>query len=155
MLYYDGELNTHYSDLVKDFSVMQIIKKLEAAGIDVKGIVQERLASSGEGGSGGGLGGIFDLLASLDEKLKPLNLTSVELLQIADDSGLSLEEIAEIYTYLTEEEALARATNTDFSEPMPAKRAMQKRPLPGTPDYYLFFLENWLKEKHVNIYEKD
>jgi hypothetical protein len=155
VLYYDGELNTHYSDLVKDFSVMQIIKKLEAAGIDVKGIVKERLASSGDGGSGGGLGGIFDLLASLDEKLKPLNLTSVELLQIADDSGLSLEEIAEIYTYLTEEEALARATNTDFSEPTPAKRTMQKRPLPGTPDYYLFFLENWLKENHVNIYEKD
>ena len=149
VLYYDGELNTYYSDLVKDFSVMQIIKKLEAAGVDVKGIVRERLAGSDDGGGGG----LFELLASLDEKLAPLNLNTAELLFMADDSGLSLEEIIEIYTYLTEEEAPARATNTDLSEPMPAKHVMQKHPLPGTPDYYQFYLHNWLKENNVNIYK--
>lgn len=152
VLYYDGELNTYYSDLVKDLSVMQIIKKLEAAGIDVKGIVKERLAGSGEGG-GGGIGGIFDLFTLLDEKLAPLNLNTAELLIMADDSGLSLEEIIEIYNYLTEEESPARATTPDLSEPMSAKRTMQKCPLLGTPDYNLFFLHNWLKENNVNIYE--
>ena len=146
VLYYDGELNTHYADLVKDFSVMQIIKKLEAAGIDVKGIVQERLAGSGDGG-----GGLFDLLASLDEKLEPLNLTTLELLQLADDSGLSIEEILEIYSYLTEEESMGRADKSDLSEPTPATVTLQKRPLPGTPDYYLFFMENWLKEKKEEL----
>ena len=152
VLYYDDELNTHYSDLVKDFSVMQIIKKLEEAGIDVKGIVKERLANSGNGGSGGG--GIFELLASLDESLAPLNLTALELLQIADDSGLSLEEIAEIYMYLTEEESAARAETPVLQEPTTPREMKQKRPLPGTPDYYLFFMENWLKENNVNIYKK-
>ena len=152
VLYYDGELNTHYSDLVKGFSVMQIIKKLEEAGIDVKGIVKERIASSGNGGSGGG--GIFELLASLDEQLAPLNLTSFELLQIADDSGLSLEEIAEIYMYLTEETSTARAETPVLQEPTAPREMKQKQPLPGTPDYYLFFMENWLKENNVNIYEK-
>jgi hypothetical protein len=144
VLYYDGELNTHYSDLVKGFSVMQIIKKLETLGIDVKGIVQERIANAGEGGGGG----VLEMLASLDEMLAPLNLTSLELLQIAGDCGLSIEEIMEIYAYLTEEESTARAMSADLSEPMPAKTKMQKRPLPGTPDYYLFFLENWLKESY-------
>lgn len=152
VLYYDDELNTHYSDLVKDFSVMQIIKKLEEAGIDVKGIVKERLANSGNGGSGGG--GIFELIASLDESLAPLNLTALELLQIADDSGLSLEEIAEIYMYLTEEESAARAETPVLQEPTTPREMKQKRPLPGTPDYYLFFMENWLKENNVNIYKK-
>ena len=142
VLYYDGELNTHYYDLVKDASVMQIIKKLEAAGIDVKGIVQERIASAGEGSGSG----IFELLASLDEKLKPLNLTTEEVLLMADDSGLSLEEIIEIYMYLTTEEAEGRAETPVLTEPSEAKAQMEKRPLPGTPDYYLFFLENWLKE---------
>lgn len=159
VLYYDGELNTHYADLVKDFTVMQIIKKLEALGIDVKGIVQERMASSddgeGEGGSGGGIGGIFDLLSSLDEKLEPLNLTTIELLQMADDSGLTLLEIVEIYTYLTTKEDDARAeTPLLQQEPTAVKDMMQKRPLLGTPDYYLFFMENWLKENNVNIRKK-
>ena len=159
VLYYDGELNTHYGDLVKDFSVMQIIKKLEALGIDVKGIVQQLMSSSsgnGEGGSGGssgGAGGIFGLLASLDEKLEPLNLTTVELLQMADDSGLSLQEIIEIYTYLTTKEDDARTQAHIVQEPTAAMNIMQKRPLPGTPDYYLFFMENWLKENNVNIYK--
>lgn len=141
-LYYDGELNTHYADLVKDFSVMQIIKKLEAAGIDVKSIVKERIASAGSSSSGG----IFGLLATLDEKLAPLNLKTFELLQIADDSGLSIEEIIEIYNYLTTEESLARAERPDLSDPMPAESKMKNYPLPGTPDYYLFFLEDWIKE---------
>lgn len=135
VLYYDGELNTHYSDLVKDFSVMQIIKKLEEMGIDVKAIIRERL--NGEGGEGGG--GLFELIAKLNNILEPFNLTAVEVVQMAEDSGLSLQEIAELYAYLTEESE-ARPT----SAPQELK---QKHPLPGTPDYYLFFMENWLKEK--------
>jgi hypothetical protein len=117
---------------------MGIIKKLEANGIDVKGIVQERLAESG--GEGGG--GLFELLEAFDEKLAPLNITTAELLQIADDCGLSLEEIVEIYTYLTGEDGDAAA-----------RLKAPRKPQPGTPDYYLFFLEDWLKENNVNLNE--
>ena len=141
VLYYDGELNTHYSDLVKNLSVMGIIKKLEESGIDVRGIVQERLASSTDGGGGG----LFELLAMLDKQLAPTGFTTLELLQIADDCGLSLEDILAIYAYLTSSE------NNDAA----ASRAMtQKQPLVGTPDHYLLFMENWLKENNVNNREK-
>lgn len=143
VLYYDGELNTYYSDLVKDFSVMQIIRKLEAAGIDVKGIVRERMASAGDGDGGG----LFGLLTSLDEKLQPLNLNTAEVLQMAEDSGLSLEEMIEIYQYLTEDEASVKAEKSDLPADMSSdKKVLQKSPLPGTPDFFLFYLENWLRE---------
>ena len=136
-----NELNTHYSDLVKNLSVMGIIKKLEASGIDVRGIVQERLVSSTDGGGGG----LFELLAMLDKQLAPTGFTTLELLQIADDCGLSLEDILAIYAYLTSSE------NNDAA----ASRAMtQKQPLVGTPDHYLLFMENWLKENNVNNREK-
>ena len=148
VLYYDGELNTHYSDLVKNLSVMGIIKKLEESGIDVKGIVQERIASAS--GSGGGGGGFFELLEMLDKKLEPTGFTTLELLQVADDCGLSLEDILEIFAYLTSSEGDNAATS-----PSGARRAAtQKQPLAGTPDHYLFFMENWLKENNVNIREK-
>lgn len=145
VLYYDGELNTHYADLVNEVSVMDIIKKLEAEGIDVKGIVQEQLATSDGGG-----GGFFGLIESFDEKLAPMNLTTIEVLQMCDDSGLTLLEILEIYQYLTEGSS-ARADNPDLSESAPAKAAMHKRLLPGTPDYYLLYLEDWLRENNVKI----
>lgn len=98
VLYYDGELNTHYADLIKDATPMNIIHKLEDAGIDLKKIVQERMGGEGSGN-------IFSLMAELDEKLQPLGLTSLDVLQMADDSGLSLLDILEIYTYLTTEES--------------------------------------------------
>ncbi|MCR5271291.1 MAG: hypothetical protein K6D91_09790 [Prevotella sp.] len=79
ILYYDGELNTHYADLVKDATPMTIIHKLEEKGIDLKKIVKERMASEG-----GGSGNIFSLLTQLDEKLQPYGLNSLELLQMAD-----------------------------------------------------------------------
>ena len=139
VLYYDGELNTHYADLVADFTPMGIIKKLEASGIDVKRIVKEQL--SGEGSSGG----LFGLIASLDEKLAPLNLTSADVLQIADDSGLSLIDIIQIYQYLT--------TDDDSAAAARGATATEQKAIPGTPDYYLNYLHNWLKENKVNIYD--
>lgn len=99
ILYYDGELNTYYADLVKDATPMTIIHKLEEKGIDLKKIVRERMASEG-----GGAGDFFSLLTQLDEKLEPYGFNSLELLLMADDSGLSLIDILEIYYYLTSED---------------------------------------------------
>ena len=142
VLYYDGELNTHYADLVKDVTPMGIIHKLEDAGIDVKKIVKERM------GEGGGLGDIFSLIASLDEKLKPLGITTIELLTMADDSGLSLLEIMEIYSYLTSDDA-SESAKLRSQKSLPR----QTKLMVGTTDYYRFFLMDWLKENNVNIYE--
>ena len=144
VLYYDGELNNHYSDLVKNISVMGMIKRLEAAGIDVKGIVQERIASVSGGGGGGGF---FELLELLDKKLEPTGFTTLELLQIADDCGLPLEDILDIFAYLTGSEGDATANAPSMGQ----GAAKQKRPLAGTPDHYLFFMENWLKENNVKL----
>lgn len=139
VLYYDGELNTHYADLVKGLTPMEIIHKLEASGIDLKKIVKERM--------GDGSSSIWSLMASLDETLQPLGLNTIELLQIADDSGLSLAEILQIYMYLTSDDG---GSGEAKSHKAPAR---QTQLTPGTPDYYLFFLEDWLKANNVNIYE--
>ena len=146
VLYYDGELNTHYADLVCDLSVMQIIHKLESLGVDVKGIVQQLMANSDEGG-----GGLFDLLQKVNEMLEPIGLTTVELIQMADDCGVSLEEMMQIYTYLTTPSGDGARGLDDAA----ARPALQKQPLAGTPEYYMFFLHSWLKENNVNIYKPE
>ena len=146
VLYYDGELNTHYADLVCDLSVMQIIHKLESLGVDVKGIVQQLMANSDESG-----GGLFDLLQKVDEMLEPIGLTTVELIQMADDCGVSLEEMMQIYTYLTTPSGDGARGLDDAA----ARPALQKQPLAGTPEYYMFFLHSWLKENNVNIYKPE
>ena len=147
VLYYDGELNTHYADLVKDLSVMQMIHKLESLGVDVKGIVQQLMANSSEGG-----GGFFELLQKIDQMLKPLNLTTAEVLMMADDCGLSMEEMLQIYAYLTATDSDESRSNGDADA---ARPMLQKKPLYGTPDYYMFFLENWLQENNVDIYKPE
>jgi len=144
VLYYDGELNTYYADLVKDVSLMNIIKKLEAAGIDVRKIVKERMGSDDDSGIGG-IGGLFTLLNQLDEQLKPLGLTTAELLLMFDDSGITLLDILEVYDYINAEDDEADAARS--AQPRLAQ------PMAGTPEYYMFFLEDWLKENNVNIYE--
>lgn len=147
VLFYDGELNTHYADLVENATVMGIIRTLEEKGIDVKGIVQN-LSSGGTGGS------IFDVLASIQETLNSIGSSTEEVLQMADDSGLSIMDILEIYMYLT--------TPDQKAAEAPEQRRIAKRTTDGTSleaneawltGYYNQQLLKWLKENNVDIYE--
>lgn len=148
VLYYDGELNTHYADLVKDATLMGIIHKLEEKGFNVKGAVQS-LASGETGGS------FFEVLINLEKTLNSYGTSTAELLQIADDCGLSIMDIIEIYTYLT--------TPDEQPAEAPARRSLKTTADETTleageallTNYYNQRLYDWLKENNVDIYEQE
>lgn len=108
VLFYDGELNTHYADLVEPATLMGIIKLLESKGYDVKGIVK-KLSDGGGGGS------IFEVLIKLNETLKNIGTSAEEVLQILDDSGVTLSDIIAAYTYLTTEDPKTEARSFEAS----------------------------------------
>lgn len=151
VLYYDGELNTHYADLVEDATVMGIIHKLEDKGFDVKGAVQN-LTNGGTGGS------FFDVLAKIENTLNNLGTNTTEVLQIADDSGLELTDLLQIYMYLTtpaesESDGSASAANQGIFDESDADARLSKAE-PYLTDYYQRSLYDWLKENNVDIFDQ-
>lgn len=145
LLYYDGELNTHYYDLIKVGTPMGIINMLEEKGIDVAGAY--RSLTGGEGGGGMDFFSLMATLAKYDEMLKEYDTSLTEVLQIADDSGLTLMDIMQIISHLNskadesgQDEATCRATRRQVNEQF-------------VGDYYYNSLLDWLKENNVNLNE--
>ena len=145
VLYYDGELNTHYADLVEPATLMGIIHLLEEKGIDVKGTVQQLMAS--DEGSGASSGGFFSFMLSVEEKLKSIGTSTAEVLQILLDSGIEMSDILEAYDYFTSEASEVKTATGDADQK--TAQAME----PFLTDYYQHSLLKWLRENNVNIFE--
>lgn len=144
VLYYDGELNTYYYDLVKVGTPMGIVKLLEEKGIDLG-----KAFSAITGGDGSGSMDFFSVMATLgnfDEQLQGMGTSLTEVLQIADDSGLSLADLMEIIQYINSKKnaqpqgdaAGSRATRREVNERL-------------VGDYYYGNLLDWLKENNVEL----
>ena len=146
-LYYDDELNPYVARLLEEATLMGIVKRLEAAGVDVKKLVQSLISSSG-GGEGGK--DIFTILEELDEKLQGMGSSMTEVFEMIDDSGVGFADLMELYQYLTQkEEEPEEDTNAALAKkaPMMADDSM--------PDIFntVSFLTEWAKSKGVDIYE--
>lgn len=144
VLYYDGELNTHYADFVEPATLMGIIKGLEAKGFDVKGAVKKLMEGSGTSSSGG----IFGMLAQLEDRLKKMGTSTAEVLQILSDSGVELSDVIQVYTYLTTDTSTANSLNLTAegtNEPL-------KTDEPLLTGFYQQYLYNWLEQNNVNIF---
>lgn len=143
VLYYDGELNTHYADLVKDATPMGLVKLLEQKGYDLKSMLKD------SGSGAGGIMAIMAMMSTLDEYLEPFDINTVELLQMADDSGLTLTDILEIYAYLT----------ADNVRTASSRKALQDQDadgiMPVVTDFYMKRLEQWLRENNVTLTEEE
>ena len=140
ILYYDGELNTHYADFVEPATLMGIIHLLEDKGYDVRGIVQNLTADKNSTTRGD----IFSFLSQLEEKLNSIGTSTSEVLQIAIDSGIDITDIIEAYTYLTTPAASAKAFNASQEQ----TRELQS---PFITTYYEKILSDWLKENNVTL----
>ncbi|MBP5258674.1 MAG: hypothetical protein J6Z41_08085, partial [Prevotella sp.] len=145
VLYYDGELNTHYYDLVKVGTPMGIIKLLEEKGFDVAGAFHSLTGGDGEGGMD-----FFSLMATLskyNEILEEHGTSLTEIMRIADDSGLSMLDIMQIISYLN-------SKTEESGQDAAAKRAMRRQVNEQfVGDYYYNSLLDWLKENNVNLNE--
>lgn len=148
VLYYDGELNTHYADLVEPATLMGIVHLLESKGIDVRALVKSLTSSSGggegdEGGEGGSSGlDFFTVLGQLEETLNKYGTSTAEMLQLASDCGVELTDLLQLFQYLNTSEA---RTQTAAS--------VQEASDACIIGYYERFLDKWLRENNVNIME--
>ena len=145
ILYYDGELNTYYYDLVKEGTPMGIIKLLEEKGIDVAQAFNSLIGGDDSGGDVD----FYSLLATLnkyDETLQEYGTSLGEILVIADDSGLSLIDMMEIVNYLNSKSAEQAAGSAAASRAMRKKADEQ---LVG--DYFYNSLLDWLRENGVKM----
>ena len=145
VLYYDGELNTHYADLVEPATLMGIIRLLESKGFDVKSAVNSLLASGGDSEEETDF---FTLLLQWDEKLQQMGTSLTEVMQVLSDSGVDLDDILEVYNYLTENEE-----TSDSSAPHRAASEPEQSLEPFLTNFYQQSLMKWLRENNVNIFE--
>ena len=114
VLYYEGEQNRYFRDVVGDMDLMKVIKIIESWGIDLKKVVNE-------GGFARNRANIFDLIPNIGETLGKVGLTTDDLQEMLDDSGIDLLMLARVYSYLKlgvdpMNPDGARATDPDFDE---------------------------------------
>ena len=145
ILYYDGELNTHYADLIESATLMGIIRALESKGIDVKGAVKSLTSGIGSSsGASSGAMGFLEMLIQLESTLKGLGTSTAEVLLI-----LNLNDIQEVFAYLNSEPSSARKVTAD------ARSEEASTAEPFLTGFYQRYLIDWLKENNVNIYDEN
>ena len=121
VVYYEGEQNRYYHDVVHDLNLMKVIKYLESWGIDLRKMIQQSSsapaieAAFAEAIADGTLdpegsvrqlqtlrrADFFDVLNQISDVLAKLDLTIEDVFQMLDDSGITVVDIAQVYAYLT------------------------------------------------------
>ena len=97
VLYYEGEQNRYFHDVVGDMNLMKVIKTLEGWGVDLKKIVQN-----------GGLSRKalperytwFDLVPNISDYLSKVDLTTDDLEEMVADAGITIGDLLVTSAYL-------------------------------------------------------
>ena len=118
VLYYEGEQNRYYHDVVHDLNLMKVVKTLESWGIDLRKMVSDASApafidavkdgiSDGSLDAEGTAGQLLNsplranFLEQLMDILAKLDLTLQDAYEMLSDSGISITDILEVYQYIT------------------------------------------------------
>ena len=110
VIYYEGEQNRYYNDVVKDLNLLKAIKLFESLGIDLRKLINSSDSAAGDTD-------IWSVLVQLTSVLETLNLTISDFLEMITDSGITVEDILAAHEYLTAnpEEAGQDADSTSAS----------------------------------------
>ena len=115
MVYYDGEQNRYYHEVVHDMNLMKVIKYLESWGIDLRKLTSgeplfaKNLREGIEDGELDGDGSVrqlakqadfFEILNQVSDVLAKVDLTLTDALEMLDDSGITLLDIMEVVNYI-------------------------------------------------------
>jgi len=115
VLYYEGEQNRYFHDVVKDMNVMKVIKTIESLGIDLRQIVNGALSR----------GPMrlperytwFDIIPNISDYLAKVDLTTDDLEEMCEDSGITMLDLLQAYSYLvTGNDPLASAPEVTIEE---------------------------------------
>lgn len=138
VLYYDDELNTHYADLIKGLTPLEIVKTLDEK-YDLRALINGNTDTNR--GSTDFISVLANIIKTVDVYMEPYDLSFTDLLTMADDSGLSMTDIYDIYTYLTTDKA--SANKSGFSNEAAPAVGSEALKMPFLTDYYINYLNNW------------
>ena len=123
VVYYEGEQNRYYRDVVSDMNLMKVIRMLASWGIDIKEIVGGSISlgravkePAADGKSRMNLPErmtLFDLIPNINETLAKVGLTTDDIDEMCEDAGITIYDLAEVLQYLVDPEYTSRAAKME------------------------------------------
>ena len=98
VIYYEGEQNRYYHDVVKDLNLMKVIKFLESLGIDLRKMFNTSQARAFMAAPR--KASFFELLQQIQDALAKVDLTINDVIEMILDAGITPEDIMEVYNYI-------------------------------------------------------
>ena len=156
VLYYEGGQNRYYHNVVKDLNVMKVIKTLESWGIDLRKLINIKLApeqmEAHRANRAGILALIMDLVPSIKDALAKVDLTPEDAEEMLEDAGITVEDVMQVVAYLLSSPSSASSSDSvlsiyPFSEDVEAPVQLFQ--------LYEQTLANWYMQGGINVeYEK-
>ena len=103
VIYYEGEQNRYYHDVVKDLNLMKVVKFLESLGIDLRKMFNTSQARAFVAAPR--RASFLDLLYQIQDALAKVDLTIYDVIEMINDSGIKAEDIMEVYNYIKNTDA--------------------------------------------------
>ena len=119
VMYYEGEQNHYYHDIVKDMNLLKVVKTLESWGINIRKLVNDNSSRSledviVEGIADGSLdpngsiaqlrapfrASVLDLIPGAADLLAKVDLTTDDAMEMLEDSGITLMDMLEVFAYI-------------------------------------------------------
>ena len=98
VLYYEGEQNRYYHNVIKDLNLMKVVKFLESMGIDLRKMFAANEAHFYRAPSRNT--DFFELLQQINDTLAKVDLTITDVIEMIMDSGITIEDIMQVYEYI-------------------------------------------------------
>ena len=167
VLYYEGEQNRFYREVVHDLNLMKLIKYLESWGIDLRKIIRQSNSRTfvkdiNDAITDGTLepegsmrqlsamrrASFFEILGQITGVLGKLGLTLTDFYEMLEDSGITLVDIADVVAYLTSSPDASRSLAASSSLPTEADGT---EPTLYLPRLYEQTLVDWLRTAGINV----
>ena len=110
VVYYEGEQNRYYHNVVKDLNLMKVVKFLESLGIDLRKMFNT--AEAREFVAAPHRASFFDVLQQIQDALAKVDLTISDAIEMITDSGITVADILEVYNYVTSTDYAPSAGDT-------------------------------------------
>ena len=104
VLYYEGEQNRYYHNVVKDLNVLKALKTLESWGIDLRKMINTSSArqhlETRAVNKAGILATIMELFPGIKDALGKVDLTPEDAEEMLEDAGVTLNDVLDVVAYI-------------------------------------------------------
>ena len=141
VIYYEGEQNRYYHDVVKDLNLMKVVKFLESMGIDLHKMFASNQAHTFMAAPR--KTNFFELLMQIQDAMAKVDLTIADVVEMINDSGITGDDIVEVYDYIKNTEASSASETVMLSEDVEVPVYLLR--------YYEQTLADWLMLAGVDV----